>query len=117
MSRGRLAAASAAAPWFCGKTHLNRNSREEENIPALYSAARRGSGICDDRHVQFVFHTRFQHIFVDGKTAKYDFLPRLLLVCVLFFALILLIHLAFDQMLLAPARRGPVYFAAVSQSW
>ena len=85
MSRGRLAAASAAAPWFCGKTHLNRNSREEENIPALYSAARRGSGICDDRHVQFVFHTRFQHIFVDGKTAKYDFLPRLLLVCVLFF--------------------------------
>ena len=46
MSRGRLAvsAEAAAMPWFCGKTRLNRNSREEENIPALYSAAGAGAG-------------------------------------------------------------------------
>ena len=30
----------------------------------------RGSGICVDRRVQFVFHPRFQHIFVRGKTRK-----------------------------------------------
>ena len=66
MSRGRLAASRlSAVPRFAGK-------RASIEIPKGRKIFRhciqrwtpRGSGICVDRRVQFVFHPRFQHIFV-----------------------------------------------------
>ena len=72
MSRGRLAASRlSAVPRFAGK-------RASIEIPkgrkifrhCIQRRAPRGSGICVDRRVQFVFHPRFQHIFVRGKTGK-----------------------------------------------
>ena len=72
MSRGRLAASRlSAVPRFAGK-------RASIEIPkgrkifrhCIQRRAPRGSRICVDRRVQFVFHPRFQHIFVHGKTGK-----------------------------------------------
>ena len=72
MSRGRLAASPlSVVQRFAGK-------RASIEIPKGRKIFRhciqrwtpRGSGICVDRRVQFVFHPRFQHIFVRGKTGK-----------------------------------------------
>ena len=65
-TRSRAARPAAASP-----TPAPPQSRpaHAEVLPRPRRAPR-GSGICVDRRVQFVFHPRFQHIFVRGKTGK-----------------------------------------------